>query len=74
MLEHATYLALPVAGMEVDTHAGFIAFHEDRTRDRALAALGLEVQRLTGNDVTGTPTKTARDLSAALERRSAPPR
>ena len=57
-----------------DTHDGFIAFHDDRARDRALAALGLEVQRLTGYDVTGTPTKTARDLSAALERRSAPPR
>ena len=57
-----------------NAHDGFIAFREDRARDRALAACGLEVQRLTGDDVIGTPTKTARDLSAALERRSPLPR
>jgi very-short-patch-repair endonuclease len=54
-----------------DAHDGFIAFRDDRVRDRALQAAGLEVLRFTGAEVLREPTTVKRDLAAAIKRRTA---
>jgi very-short-patch-repair endonuclease/predicted transcriptional regulator of viral defense system len=53
-----------------DTHDGFVAFRDDRARDRAMKAAGFEVLRFTGSEVLREPRKVARELSAALRRSS----
>jgi very-short-patch-repair endonuclease len=65
--------------VEVDdrqSHDGYIAFQQDRVRDRAMKAAGLEVLRFTRNEVGGTPAGVARELEEAYRRRAAstPPR
>jgi very-short-patch-repair endonuclease len=52
-----------------DAHDGFIAFREDRVRDRALKAAGLDVLRFTGAEVFRKPAAVAGELIAARERR-----
>jgi very-short-patch-repair endonuclease len=64
----------PGLGLVVETdgraaHDGFIAFREDRVRDRALEAAGFEVLRFAGAEVLREPKSVARELSAAIERR-----
>jgi very-short-patch-repair endonuclease len=54
-----------------DAHDGFIAFRDDRVRDRALNAAGLEVLRFTRAEVLREPTTVKRDLAAAIKRRTA---
>ena len=51
-----------------DTHDGFIAFRNDRVRDRAVKAAGLEVLRFTGTEVLREPRKVACEVSAARRR------
>jgi very-short-patch-repair endonuclease len=51
-----------------DTHDGFIAFRDDRVRDRAMKAAGFEVLRFTGSEALREPRNVARELSAALRR------
>lgn len=52
-----------------DAHDGFVAFREDRIRDRALKAAGLEVLRFTGAEVLREPKAVKRELAAAVKRR-----
>ena len=52
-----------------DAHDGFIAFRDDRIRDRALKAAGLEVLRFTGAEVLREPKAVKRELAAAVKRR-----
>lgn len=63
----------PDSGLAVETdgfgyHRGTVAFSEDRARDRALKAAGLEVLRFTWADVTGEPARTAAEIHDALAR------
>jgi very-short-patch-repair endonuclease len=48
-----------------DTHDGFVAFRDDRVRDRALQAAGFDVLRFTGAEVFREPAAVARELKAA---------
>ena len=50
-------------------HDGFIAFREDRVRDRALKAAGLDVLRFTGAEVSRERRTVAHEVAAAIERR-----
>jgi very-short-patch-repair endonuclease len=52
-----------------DAHDGFIAFRDDRVRDRALKAAGLEVLRFTGAEVSRERRTVAHEVAAAIERR-----
>lgn len=59
--------------VEVDgraSHDGFVAFRDDRARDRAMDAAGLDVLRFTSNEVLDQPDLVARQLSAAIDRRA----
>ncbi len=54
--------------VEIDdraSHDGYIAFHDDRVRDRAMSALGLDVLRFTSNEVMRERAKVARQLRTA---------
>lgn len=58
--------------VEVDgrgSHDGYIAFADDRVKDRALKAAGYEVLRFTRNEVVREPGKVAREVGVAIERR-----
>jgi very-short-patch-repair endonuclease len=60
--------------VEIDdrqSHDGYVAFREDRVRDRTMKAAGLEVLRFTRNEVLRTPARAARELEAAYRRRAA---
>ena len=57
-------LALEIDGAE--THDTTYAFHSDRRRDRALAAQGIQVNRVTWPDLNAELT---RQLRAILARR-----
>ena len=57
--------------VEIDdrqSHDGYVAFHDDRVRDRAMKAAGLEVLRFTRNEVMRTPAGVALEVGAALAR------
>jgi very-short-patch-repair endonuclease len=51
-----------------DSHDGYIAFRDDRVRDRAMKAAGFEVLRFARAEVVGEPGKVARELSGAVDR------
>jgi hypothetical protein len=54
--------------VEIDdraSHDGYIAFHDDRVRDRAMKAAGLDVLRFTSNEVIRERAKVARELQTA---------
>jgi very-short-patch-repair endonuclease len=53
-----------------DAHDGFIAFRDDRIRDRAMKAAGFEVLRFTGAEVIREPQNVARELSDAITRQT----
>jgi very-short-patch-repair endonuclease len=53
-----------------DAHDGFIAFRDDRVRDRAMKAEGFEVLRFAGSEVAREPRRVARELSDAMRRSS----
>jgi very-short-patch-repair endonuclease len=55
-------LALEIDGAE--THATTYAFHSDRRRDRALAARGIQVNRVTWPDLTAELTAQLRAILA----------
>ncbi|MFL5956403.1 MAG: DUF559 domain-containing protein, partial [Solirubrobacterales bacterium] len=57
--------------VEIDdrgSHDGYIAFHEDRVRDRAMKAAGLDVLRFTRGEVVRGPGAVARELSKQIAR------
>jgi hypothetical protein len=59
--------------VEIDdraSHDGYVAFHDDRVRDRAMKAMGLDVLRFTSNEVTREPAKVARELRTARSLRA----
>jgi hypothetical protein len=61
--------------VEIDdrqSHDGYVAFHEDRVRDRAMKALGLEVLRFSRTEVLRAPAAVAREVLEAHARRAAP--
>jgi very-short-patch-repair endonuclease len=60
-------LAVEIDGAAV--HYTRRAFHEDRRRDRRLAALGIQVLRVPWLDLCGEPGRVAADLLAALASR-----
>jgi hypothetical protein len=64
-------LALVVEIDDRSSHDGYIAFSEDRVRDRALKAAGLDVLRFTRNEVIRDPEKVARELRTARSVRAA---
>jgi very-short-patch-repair endonuclease len=49
-------------------HDGFIAFQDDRVRDRAMKAAGFEVLRFTGTEVGREPARVMREVAAAVRR------
>jgi hypothetical protein len=54
--------------VEIDdrqSHDGYVAFRDDRVRDRAMKAMGLEVMRFTRAEVLNTPAAVARELVRA---------
>ena len=53
------------------THRTRRAFHEDRGRDRALAAVGVQVVRVTWRDLVRSPARLARELNAIRSQRAA---
>jgi very-short-patch-repair endonuclease len=55
-------LALEIDGAE--THATTYAFHSDRRRDRALAAQGIQVNRVTWPDLNADLTRQLREILA----------
>ncbi len=62
--------------VEIDdrhSHDGYVAFLEDRVRDRAMKAAGWEVLRFTRTEILRTPKIVARDLVAAVARRRPSP-
>jgi very-short-patch-repair endonuclease len=62
--------------VEIDdrqSHDGYVAFREDRVRDRAMKAAGLEVLRFTRTEVLRTPDVVVHDLVAAACRAAAVP-
>jgi very-short-patch-repair endonuclease len=57
--------------VEIDdrqSHDGYVAFKEDRFRDRTMKAAGLEVLRFTRNEVLRSPEAVARELEGAYRR------
>ena len=48
------------------SHDGFIAFRDERVRDRAMKAAGLEVLRFTAAEVMREPDRVARELGGAF--------
>ena len=59
--------------VEIDdraSHDGYIAFHDDRVRDRVIKAAGLDVLRFTSNEVMRGPAKVARELRTARSLRA----
>jgi very-short-patch-repair endonuclease len=59
--------------VEIDdrqSHDGYVAFRDDRVRDRAMKAMGLEVLRFTRIEVLETPAAVARELAQAHARRA----
>ena len=70
-------LLWPRAGLVVEydgvaTHSTHRAFHADRRRDRALAAAGFHVVRVTWPDISGDGSALAAELRAILAARTAP--
>jgi very-short-patch-repair endonuclease len=66
----------PDAGLALEldsaaTHHTRRAFHEDRRRDRALAARGIHVVRVTWRDLDGDEAGLARELATILARKRA---
>lgn len=62
--------------VEIDdrqSHDGYVAFQEDRVRDRAMQARGLSVLRFTGREVLSHPTAVGQEVEDARARRLAPP-
>jgi very-short-patch-repair endonuclease len=60
--------------VEIDdraSHDGYVAFHDDRVRDRAMKAAGLEVLRFTSHEIMREPAKVARELRTARSLRAA---
>jgi very-short-patch-repair endonuclease len=60
--------------VEIDdrqSHDGYVAFHEDRVRDRTMKAAGFEVLRFTRTEVLRTPAAVVDELTAAYARRAA---
>lgn len=62
-------LVVEIDGRE--THGGFVAFREDRVRDRAMKAGGFEVLRFAATEVAGEPSKVVREVAAAMARLTA---
>jgi len=59
--------------VEIDdrgSHDGYIAFQEDRVRDRAMKAAGFDVLRFARNEVMREPRKVAREVTAAIASRT----
>ena len=59
--------------VEIDdraSHDGYIAFHDDRVRDRAMKAAGLDVLRFTSNEVRRERAKLVRELRTARAARA----
>jgi hypothetical protein len=59
--------------VEIDdrsSHDGYIAFRDDRVRDRAMKALGFDVLRFTRTEVSHEPEKVARELRTARSARA----
>jgi hypothetical protein len=59
--------------VEIDdraSHDGYIAFHDDRVRDRAMKAAGLDVLRFTSNEVMRERAKMVRELRTARAARA----
>jgi very-short-patch-repair endonuclease len=52
-----------------DAHDGFVAFREDRVRDRAMKSAGFEVLRFTASEVRRDGQTIVRDVLSALIRR-----
>lgn len=52
------------------SHDGFIAFRDDRVRDRAMKAAGLDVLRFTSSGVAREPDRVVQELSAAIQQRT----
>jgi hypothetical protein len=64
--------------VEIDdrqSHDGYVAFRDDRVRDRAMKALALEVLRFTRTEVLSGPEAVGREVAAAHAQRapSGPP-
>jgi hypothetical protein len=59
--------------VEVDdrsSHDGYISFHDDRVRDRAMKAAGFDVLRFTRNEVMREARKVAREVITAIASRT----
>jgi Protein of unknown function (DUF559) len=55
--------------VEIDdrgSHDGYVAFQDDRIRDRAMKAAGFDVLRFTRNEVRRSPAAAAHELAAAI--------
>jgi very-short-patch-repair endonuclease len=66
-------VALVVEIDDRQSHDGYVAFQDDRVRDRAMKALGLEVLRFTRREVLSTPAAVGREVADARVRRLARP-
>jgi very-short-patch-repair endonuclease len=62
-------VALVVEIDDRQSHDGYVAFQDDRVRDRAMKALGLEVLRFTRREVLSTPAAVGREVADARARR-----
>jgi len=62
-------VALVVEIDDRQSHDGYVAFQEDRVRDRAMKARGLEVLRFTRREVLSTPGTVGREVADARARR-----
>jgi very-short-patch-repair endonuclease len=59
--------------VEIDdrqSHDGYVAFHQDRVRDRTMKAAGLEVLRFTRVEVLTSSAAVAREVAEACARRA----
>jgi very-short-patch-repair endonuclease/predicted transcriptional regulator of viral defense system len=63
-------LALVVEIDDRASHDGYVAFHDDRVRDRTMKAAGLDVLRFTRNEVLRETRNVAREVTTAIASRT----